>query len=346
MTSGVRTVLATVASAALLLTGCGGGGEADPSTEQPDEEPQAEETNLPEPILVESAAGVPIEDRLVDELEIQGGPDRLAFDFGSLWVQRDDGQVTRVDPSSGKVLADIATVPFKQPVCQGMGVTPSGVWTCPREGTLVRIDPARDEVAAEIKIDKLLEQASLVTLDGAIWILTKDGQELTALDERTGAEKAQVSLPEACNELAATNGSIWVTCYNADKVLQVDVSGGEVVGDLDLDGPRRIAAAEDLWVGFGSGVAQVDLGSLEVLNVYEAYPGLEGSIFAGNSSVWVREADAHFLVRINPDSEEISETIEAPKLPSGGDVIEVGDSVWATAYNDGALVELRAEPDS
>ncbi len=346
MTSGVKTVLSTVAVAALLLTGCGGGDEADPSTEQPDgSEPQAEGTSLPEPISVEGVASVPIEGRMVHELEIQGGPDRLAYDFGSLWVQRDDGEVTRVDPSSGKVLADIATVPFKQPVCQGMGITPSGVWTCPREGTLVRIDPAGDEVAAEIKIDKLLEQASLASLDGAIWILTKGGQELTALDEKTGAEKAQVSLPEACNELAATNGSIWVTCYNADKVLQVDVSAGEVVAELELDGPRRIAAAEDVWVGFGSGVAQIDPGSLEVVNVYEAYPGLEGSIFAGDSSVWVREADAHFLIRIDPENEEISETIEAPKLPSGGDVIEVGDSVWATAYNDGALVELQAEPE-
>ena len=59
-------------------------------------------------------------------------------------------------------------------------------------------------------------------------------------------------------------------------------------------------------MGFGSGVAQVDLDSLEVMNAYEAYPGLEGSIFAGKSSVWVREADAHFLVRIDPENEEIS----------------------------------------
>jgi len=347
MTSGVRAVIATFAFAAVLLTGCGSGDEADPSTEKSDAaEPQAEETSLPEPISVESAASVPIEDRLLLELEIQGGPDRLAFDFGSLWVQRDDAVLTRVDPGSGKVLTDIATVPFEQPVCQGMGITPSGVWTCPREGTLVRIDPARDEVAAEVKIDKLLEQATLASLDGALWILTKDGQELTGLGEKTGAERAQVSLPEACNELAAANGSIWVTCYNADKVLQVDVGAGEVVGELDLDGPRRISAASDLWVGFGSGVAQVDPGSLEVMNVYEAYPGLEGSIFAGDSSVWVREADAHFLVRIDPENEKISEMIEAPKLPSGGDVIEIGDSVWATAYNDAALVELRVEPDS
>jgi streptogramin lyase len=225
-----------------------------------------------------------------------------------------------------------------------MGSTPSGVWTCPRESTLVRIDPERNQVAVQVKVDKLLDQASLVSLDGAIWILTKDGRELTALDEASGSKMAQIALPEACNELAATTDSIWVTCYNADKVLEVDVGAGEVSEEVELDGPRRIAVAEDLWVGFGSGLAQIDPDTREVLNIYEAYPGLEGSVFAGDSSVWVREADAHFLVRIDPEGEEISEVIEAPKLPSGGDVIEIGDSVWATAYDDGALVEIRADP--
>jgi hypothetical protein len=28
----------------------------------------------------------------------------------------------------------------------------------------------------------------------------------------------------------------------------------------------------------------------------------------------------------------------------GGDVVVIGDSVWATAYNDQPLVEVRAEP--
>ena len=342
MTTGVRTVLATVALAALLLTACGGD-EDDASTKSPDAaETQAEETGLPEEIPVADAPTVPIEDRLVSELEIKGGPDRLVFASGSLWVKRDDGEVTRIDPESGKILADIPTLPFKQPVCQGMGAAPSGVWLCPQEETLVRIDPAREEVATQIKVDKLLEQASIATLDESIWILTKDGQELTGLDEETGAEQERIPLPEACNEVAATADSVWVTCYNADKVLQVNLEAGKVTGELGLDGPRRISASEDLWVGFGSGVAQVDTESLEVMNVYEALPGLEGSIYAGEAGVWVREADAHFLIRIDPEAEEISETIDAPKLPSGGDVIEIGRSVWATAYNDSALVELSA----
>jgi streptogramin lyase len=336
----MRTALATLAVFSLLLAACGRSStESSGSAGR-----QAEEASLPEAITAAEAPTVSLKERLIRELEIEGGPDRLVFDFGSLWVKRDDGEVTRVDPKSGKVLAEVAAVPFMQPVCQGMGSTPGGVWACPRENTLVRIDPERGQVAAQIKVDKLLDQASLATLDGAIWILTKDGEELTALDEETGAEKEQIRLSEACNELAATTDSIWVTCYNADMVLQVDVGAGEVVGEVELDGPRRIAAAEDLWVGFGSGLAQIDPEGLEVLNIYEAYPGLEGSVFAGGSSVWVREADARFLVRIDPGSDEISEVIEAPELPSGGDVIEIGGSVWATAYDDGALVEIQADP--
>jgi streptogramin lyase len=129
----------------------------------------------------------------------------------------------------------------------------------------------------------------------------------------------------------------------ADKVLQVDARSGKVVDELELDGPRAIAAGKELWVGFGSGVAQIDPNSLEVLNVYEAYPGVTGAIFAGPSGTWVREEGERFLMRIDPELGEITEVIEAPQLQSGGDVVQIGDSVWATAYNDAALVQLRAK---
>jgi hypothetical protein len=139
--------------------------------------------------------------------------------------------------------------------------------------------------------------------------------------------------------------SIWITCYVADKVLRVDPRSGKVVDSLDFEGPRAIAADEEVWVGFGSGVAQVDPDSLEVVNVYEVYPGVTGSIFAGPSGVWVREEGERFLISIDRDAGEITEVISAPQFPSGGDVVQIGDSVWATAYNDAAVVQLRAEPD-
>jgi hypothetical protein len=55
----------------------------------------------------------------------------------------------------------------------------------------------------------------------------------------------------------------------------------------------------------------------------------------------VREQEGHFLARIDPVEQRIVETIEAPQLPSGGDVVVVGDSVWATAYSDETVVQLK-----
>jgi hypothetical protein len=107
-----------------------------------------------------------------------------------------------------------------------------------------------------------------------------------------------------------------------------------------MDLPRAIALGDALWVGFTDGVAQMDPDSLEVLAVYEASPGVGGAVFAGEDEVWVREEGGAFLVRIDAEEQAITERIEAPRLPSGGDVIVIGDSLWATAYDDQALVQL------
>jgi glutamine cyclotransferase len=339
----VRGALA-VTVGALLLAGCGGGDDEDQiESESVPESAQPEDRAAPEPITDAGAQAIDIDERLVNELEIEGGPSWLADGFGSLWLKRDDGVVMRIDAESGKVIAEIETAPFKQPVCQGLGVGDDAIWTCPRGGTLVRIDPSRNTADAEITIDNLVDQVHLASMDGAVWVLTKEGHELTAIDTGTGKTSLQARLPETCNDLSVLGDSIWITCYVADKVLQVDARSGKVVDELELDGPRAIAAGKELWVGFGSGVAQIDPNSLEVLNVYEAYPGVTGAIFAGPSGTWVREEGERFLMRIDPELGEITEVIEAPQLQSGGDVVQIGDSVWATAYNDAALVQLRAK---
>src|SRR5688500_20295419 len=115
MTSGVRAVLAAAASAALLLTACGGDDDADSSQEPSGAEAtQDEETGLPAQIAIADVPTVPIEDRLVSEIEIQGGPDRMVFDSGSLWVKRDEGVVTRVAPAGAKVVRVLDTRPYLQ----------------------------------------------------------------------------------------------------------------------------------------------------------------------------------------------------------------------------------------
>jgi hypothetical protein len=57
----------------------------------------------------------------------------------------------------------------------------------------------------------------------------------------------------------------------------------------------------------------------------------------------VRQDGGPFLTRIDPSSHEIVQTIKAPDLPSGGDIVEIDGSLWATAFDDATLVELSAD---
>ncbi len=95
-------------------------------------------------------------------------------------------------------------------------------------------------------------------------------------------------------------------------------------------------------MGFEGGLAQIEKESLEVLAVYAVSPRLGGAIFATDDAVWVREergASSPGSTRTSRRSPRRSET---PNLPGGGGVVVIGDSVWATASDEGMLEDLRA----
>ena len=335
-------------AAVLLIAGCSeDSGEqtqtqADSQAQPPSEESGAEAA-LPEPTPVRGAERVDLDQRLVRKVSIQEGPDWMAFGFGSLWVKRDSGIVDRVNPANGEVIAEIRTGAFKNPLCQGIGVSEDAVWTCPPgAGEVVRIDPATNKITATLKIDKLPDQGRLVSAGGALWVLTDAGEQLTSIDLRTTKPGQTIALGSRCLDLAAQGDTLWAMCPFDDLLLRIDAEAAQVTDEVELAGAQNGSVGEDVWVGFDGGLAQIDPKKLEVEAVYDVYPKYGGSIFAGTDAVWVREENGHFLTRIDPDKRQIVETIEAPRLPSGGDVIAIGDSVWATAFDDATLVQLQA----
>jgi hypothetical protein len=324
---------------ALAIAACGDDDDSQPS----ETTTEAAEVELPDAIPVEDARTVALDRVAVNEVKITDGPDWMVEAFSSLWVKRDNGVVDRVDPSDGKVLAEISSGPFKEPVCQGIGASDDAVWACPREGEIVMIDPETDEVAATVKVDKLLDQGRLVSAENQVWVLTDGGNALTGIDVATHEPTSAIELPGACADLAAAASTLWVTCPQEDLLLRVDAAAGEVSDQLELPGAQNASVGDDVFVGYEGGVAQVDPETLEVLAVYGVYPRLGGSLFATPGAVWVREEGGdRFLTQIDPTAQEFVQAIEAPRIPSGGDVVVAGDSVWATAYDDDVLVQLPA----
>jgi streptogramin lyase len=336
--------IAVIGVLALSVAGCGGDdGDTSPAEEEPATPASTEEASLPKPISVEGAKRVDLSDRLLTRISIPS-PDWMVFAFGSLWVKRDDGRVVRVDPETSKVLAEIGPGPLGQHSCQGIGASDEAIWSCPPGVAIQRIDPEANSVAATIRIDKLQDQGRLVSAADRVWALTDSGAKLTAIDPRTDRPAERVALGGRCAELATAGDALWAMCPLEDRLVRIDAKAREVSDELALPGATNASVGDDLWVGFEGGVAQVDPRTLDVLAVYDVHPRYGGSIFAADEAVWVREEGGGFLTRIDPEAQRIVETIRAPALPSGGDVVQIDDSVWATAYDDATLVELSAGP--
>ena len=285
----------------------------------------------------------PINLRTVEEsrVEISDEPDWLAAGFGSVWALRGNGSVARLSPR-GKVQADIDPELYQPPPCQGIGVSESSVWACATPGTIMRIDPETNEVAKTIKVPKINEQGRLPSSDGHVWLLTGDGDELAGLSEETSRLGDPIGLGTYCTDVAdrVDGSTLWVVCASEGVLLRVDLAKKKVTGKVtDLPLAASVSVGEDVWVGFDNGIARIDPSSLEVTVLQEAVT--PDRICAIGDHVWVREEGGEaFLSRLDSSSAEVTQVIAAKDLTSGGDVLELDGTVWATSYDDLTVVRL------
>ncbi len=199
-----------LAGVGLLIGGCGGDSGDSGSAESAGggETTTGSEPVLPEPIPLGDAAQVKLEDRLKREISIPDEPDWMVEAFGSLWTIRGNGDVLRLDPGSGRIIATIENpFGFKPPLCQGIGASKDSIWACPANGnpggTVVRIDPDKNEVVSTLSTRKIPEQGRLLSAAGRLWLLTDSGEKLTGIDLETEKPTAELDLGSRCTQLAS-----------------------------------------------------------------------------------------------------------------------------------------------
>jgi streptogramin lyase len=319
-----RTRLAALAAGVAVLAGCGGDAvEVVDVADRPEKT-----TSLAD---VEQAS-----------IELAGGPDWSIAHGGFVWIKRDDGLVTRIDPRtnepSGEVRADTKSEQF----CQGIGAGGGAVWSC-SGSDVVRIDPKRLQVTDSVAVGKVFVQGRLVYGGGRIWALSGDnGDRLVGIDASTATPGPTVDLPAPCNELGPGTDLVWAICPEAGLVLGVDPVSASVEAELELESPTvAFETGRDLWVGSAGSLVRVDLERLEpVARFANLDPGLEGDLAVDGETVWVR-TPAGFLHRIDAATNTVAERIAPAGALSGGAVLVDAGSVWTTAFDDNLVLRLR-----
>jgi len=324
------------------MAACGGDGggtaaqETEPGKANPGKDAVVQVDDRPE-------VTTPLADAEQASIQLPGGPDWLAFHDGFVWVKRDDGIVTRIDPATNRPKGDVRADTKSEQLCQGIGSGGGAVWSC-SGSDVVQIDPKQLKVTASIPVGKIFDQGRLVFAAGKIWVLSGEGDRLVGIDARTADVGSTAELPAPCSELGPGAEMLWVLCPRAGVVLAVDPTSASVETQIELPEPSVAFGTErDLWVGSAGSLVRVDLDKLTpVARFANLDPGAEGSVAVDGENVWVR-TQAGFLYRIDATSNVVAERIEPANALSGGDVVVEAGSVWTTAFDDKLLLRLRRE---
>jgi streptogramin lyase len=260
---------------------------------------------------------IPIGREIIDPFH---GPTFLGFGHGTLWVldgSADCGCVHRIDPSTSRT---VATIGFGTPTQfrvapLGIVVRDEAVWVALRWGTenapagsVVRIDPATNEIAAVVSVGSSTEgvgPTGIAATATAVWAGIPGTKSVVRIDPSTNSVVASVpGLTCGEGQLAADESGVWVA--DCDAVRWIDARTNRIARTIRIPGAtgggvRGIALEPSaLWVQAGPLIridpargAIVGRTLLDPSHVWGEY-----SVAIGFGSIWVRQVER--VVRIRP----------------------------------------------
>jgi streptogramin lyase len=204
--------------------------------------------------------GIPIVGRLdpvtrkVDRLTGYN-TDRMGFGAGSVWLSDGHSAVERIDPVTMATTAR-TEVGASALVTFGAG----SAWVSTTDlGTVQRIDPATNEVAATIEFPGPDQPAPvhLVETGGSIWVVDEGNVALFRIDPETNtATRADVELEPFANGtafgdhyLAAAADGLWVRTSDTE-IVRVDPASASVVERVETGpgGGAFSVTTDAIWV--------------------------------------------------------------------------------------------------
>jgi YVTN family beta-propeller protein len=156
-------------------------------------------------------------------------PQSLAVGGGSLWVANHDARtVTRIDPASGKVVADIPVPSEPHRVAWGGGAAWVGNW---HDNSVSRIDPHTNRVVGSPIPIGSHHAGNLVVGAGSVWVTSDyrinaaaEDVVVVRVDPQSNRAVDTIAVGGHPIDVAATAGAVWVSVADPGTVLRIAAS--------------------------------------------------------------------------------------------------------------------------
>ena len=159
--------------------------------------------------------------------------------------------------------------------------------------------------------------------EAGIWVAQAAARSLGRIDPATNAISESIPVGAVPYALVLDGTSLWLTSFEDDLVVRVDLSTREVVARIPVTKPTGIAAGlGGVWAveHRGDSVVRIDPKTNDIvaqIRLGERGPNeLCGmcveNIIVSDGSVWTANNEARSVGRIDPATNELAATIELP----------------------------------
>lgn len=239
--------------------------------------------------------------------------------------------------------------------------------------SVVVIDPATNTVVGEVPVGG--RPSAVAVGEGSVWVGNRDDDTLLRIDPRSRKVVRTIGLGAEPSDIEVGANAVWVASEAETAVLSVDTALNEVVAMIDLPKAANSVGAFDVavgdeavWILSGAGLARIDLtgdsGTYRAADtglLREAGPARSRMVF-GERVLWVVDTWNERLLRIDPRSSEIQESIrlagvgvraDVPDVAADADLVWVvnreGQKIWKIDARTGrvsGLIEVSSRPET
>ena len=257
----------------------------------------------------------------------------LATGGGSVWVGGlGSGDVIRVDPATGKVVARVSVGAR----VFNLAAAPGAVWAIDNAlSTAVRVDTKTANVTARVPVG--FQPYDIEWGFGSAWVANAGDGTVWRITNGKVAKKIKVGAEP--NGLTAYRGALWVSDHTLGKVVRIDPATNRITATVKIPGADWITGLGDnIYVSQETNqVSRISVTTLKLTGIAKVARNPLGSTIVGKQ-LWVPCIDANEVDVVDPATMKVV----ARRSAAGGPiaVLSAFGHTWVSQSTGTKLLRL------